>query len=58
MEKFCPIRTNKIDETCQESKCAWWITYSHGCVFTTLIDILADSDICKTIWNKGSDYLA
>lgn len=56
MEHICPMRANKIDETCQKSKCAWWINYSKECVFTTFVDIIADSDICKTFWNEG-DHL-
>ena len=54
-DKICPIciaGANKYVSRCIGADCVWWCTFSNDCAIPTVAEILADSDVCKTIFLK------
>ena len=44
--KLCPM----TGATCTETACAWWCSFAQDCAVPLIAGILADSDLCKTVW--------
>ena len=50
--KICPLLAAasnlKRSFFCQKSGCAWWREYANDCAIPLMVDMFADSDMCKT----------
>ena len=49
-ELYCPTA---IDFKCIKSECAWWLPGCRMCAVTVTGAVLADSNICKTVFTSG-----
>lgn len=53
---FCPITyaNNQVYNRCLGEDCAWWCSYANDCAIQTIAVILADSSICRSIFEKDA----
>lgn len=56
VEKLCPLLLSGANQHsgvyCKEEKCMWWRKYAGDCTISLMADMLADSDMCRTIFEK------
>ena len=55
-DKICPLLISGANlysgVFCKEEKCMWWRKYAKDCTISLMSDMFADSDICRTIFEK------
>lgn len=56
VEKLCPLLLSGANQHsgvyCKEEKCMWWRKYAGDCTISLMADMFADSDMCRTIFEK------
>lgn len=53
--KPCPIMVasaNMQSTLCIQHHCAWWCAYANDCSIPLLAGMFADSEICRTVFEK------
>lgn len=45
--KKCPIAGE-----CRKKACMWWLEFAEDCAIPTIAGMIADNEICKTIFHK------
>ena len=55
-DKICPLLISGANQHsgvyCKEEKCMWWRKYAKDCTISIISDMFADSDMCRTIFEK------
>lgn len=55
-DMICPLLISGANQHsgvyCKEEKCMWWRTYAKECTISLISDMFADSDMCRTIFDK------
>lgn len=56
-EKICPIRSPLSGDKfayCVGDMCSFYAEYASSCSIPVIANILADSDICKNVWESDN----
>lgn len=56
---ICPIMAAggnmQISAQCAGKACEWWVSGASMCAVPVIAVTLADSDLCRTIWESDRD---
>lgn len=58
-QRLCPLlaiaSNSHMPPRCQKSGCAWWREYAGECAISLMVDMFADSDMCRTVFNRQNE---